>query len=133
MIHFSFTHVYCRVFTLYGMSLTSFLPGDMSPIIVLELRRSPFTFRRFLIRMGSIIILIILPQPSSIRNPMAAMIIPSVDACIKHNAAYQKRDQRSISHHFSSVFHMLRERRCRKTNTTLYIVIQIYISLSFFY
>lgn len=94
------------------MSLTSFLPGDMSPIIVLEFRRSPFTFRRFLIRNGSIIILIVLRQPSSIRNPMSAMIIPSVDASIKHNAAYQKRNQRPISHHFSSVFHMLRERRC---------------------
>lgn len=131
MIHLPFT---C-IFILYGIpySLTSFLPGDVSPITVLEFRRFPFTFRRFSDRNGStIIVIIFLPQPSSIRNPMSAVIIPSVDADIKHNAAYQKRDQRPIFYHLSNVY-VERKAMLKNLNATLYIVIGTCISLYRFF
>lgn len=92
IIYFSFTsQVYTVEYLLYSTSLTSFLSGDMCPIIVVKFRRFPFTFRRRFLNWSGSTIIIFLPQPSSIRNPMPA-VIPSIDVNIKCDAAYEKRD-----------------------------------------
>lgn len=80
--------------------LTSFLPADLTPIVVLDYRRFPFAFRRARKRRRSGVVC--LPESSSVsREFVSAAIMPAegTDADAKYDVARQERDQQPTSGH----------------------------------
>jgi len=73
------------------LPLTSFLPGDLSTIVVLRHRRMPFASHHTLQRNGRAIVVCV-PQLSSLREFVSVAIIPGIDLNTKYNVAHQEHD-----------------------------------------